>query len=152
MLQKIFQRKVFFLQSSSSVRKSNDNYFIQLQLFFSLSLLGRLQGCQMVYFQTKISNLGKFWKVLQRKMLLHFMAIWSILRPYGIFCCHLVYLKVIWYIFSRFWYVVPKKSGNPAPSLGVPFWSFVRYLHNPIDYSENCVVRHLVMPYDKAHK
>jgi hypothetical protein len=27
------------------------------------------QGCQMAYFQTKNPNLGKFWKVLQWKML-----------------------------------------------------------------------------------
>jgi hypothetical protein len=35
------------------------------------------------------------------------MAIWSILRPFGI-------VFGIWYIFSPFWYVVFKKFGNPA--------------------------------------
>jgi hypothetical protein len=53
------------------------------------------QGCQMAYFQTKIHNLGKFWSVLQRKMLVYF---W----PLGIFYGHLGYFIVIWYIFSRF--------------------------------------------------
>jgi hypothetical protein len=38
---------------------------------------------------------SKFWRVLQWKMLVYFMAIWSILRPCGIFL-------VIWYIFSCF--------------------------------------------------
>jgi hypothetical protein len=34
------------------------------------------QGCQMVYFQTKNPNLGKFLRVLQRKVLVYFVAIW----------------------------------------------------------------------------
>jgi hypothetical protein len=48
------------------------------------------QGCQMAYFQTKNPTLGKFWRVLQWKMLVYFTAIWyiftaiwSILRPFG---------------------------------------------------------------------
>jgi hypothetical protein len=45
----------------------------------------QIQGCQMVYFQTKNPTLGKFWKVLQWKILVHFMDIWSILLPFGIF-------------------------------------------------------------------
>jgi hypothetical protein len=52
----------------------------------------------MVYFQIKNSDLGKFWRVLQRKILVYFMAIWSILRPVGKFCAHLVYFRVIWHI------------------------------------------------------
>jgi hypothetical protein len=39
------------------------------------------QGCQMVCFKTKNPNLGKFWKVLQWKILVYFTTIWSILRP-----------------------------------------------------------------------
>jgi hypothetical protein len=52
------------------------------------------------------------------------------LRPFGIFCCHLVYFVDIWYIlwpvgtfcghlvyvptyFFRFWYVVPRKIWQP---------------------------------------
>jgi hypothetical protein len=34
------------------------------------------QGCQMVYFQTKNPNLGKFWRALDWKMLVDFMALW----------------------------------------------------------------------------
>jgi hypothetical protein len=55
----------------------------------------RNQGCQMAYFLTKNPNLGKFWRVLQFKM----SAIWSILRPFGIFCGHLIYFIFIWYAF-----------------------------------------------------
>jgi hypothetical protein len=66
----------------------------------------------MVYFQTKNPNLGKFWRVLQRKMLLHFMPIWSILNPFGIFCGHLVYFMAIWKK-SPFGMLYQEKSSNP---------------------------------------
>jgi hypothetical protein len=42
------------------------------------------QGCQMVCFQTKNPNFGKIWRALEWKMLLYFMTIWNILRPFGI--------------------------------------------------------------------
>jgi hypothetical protein len=49
-------------------------------------LARRLQGCQMVYFQTKNPNLGKFWRTLHRKILIYrnghleyFKNIWDIL-------------------------------------------------------------------------
>jgi hypothetical protein len=58
------------------------------------------QGCQMVYFQTKRPNLGKFGRVFQWKMLL-FVTIWYIF--YG----HLVH-------FSRFVVLHQEKPGNPA--------------------------------------
>jgi hypothetical protein len=61
------------------------------------------QACQMAHLQTQNPDLGKFWMVLQWKMLeyllyvhsVYFMAIWFILWPFGIFCGHLVH-------FSRF--------------------------------------------------
>jgi hypothetical protein len=34
-----------------------------------------VQGCQMAYFQTINPNIGKFWRVLQWKMLVYFTAI-----------------------------------------------------------------------------
>jgi hypothetical protein len=40
-------------------------------------------------------NLGKFWMVLQQKILVHFMAIGLILPPFGISCYPLVYLMVV---------------------------------------------------------
>jgi hypothetical protein len=54
----------------------------------------RKQGCQMAYFQTKNINLGKFWRVLQCKILVYLMAIWPILWPFGIGCGHLVHFMV----------------------------------------------------------
>jgi hypothetical protein len=54
--------------------------------------LGGMQGCQMVCFQTKNPNLGKFWGAVECKMLAYFMVIWNILRSFGIFCGHLVVL------------------------------------------------------------
>jgi hypothetical protein len=62
----------------------------------------------MAYFETKNPNMGKFWSVLQWKMLVYFVAVWSILQPFGI-------LVTIWYIFGQMvyffplWYVVPRK-------------------------------------------
>jgi hypothetical protein len=63
----------------------------------------------MVYFQTKNSNLGKFWSAFDRKMLIYFMAISNILRTFWIIYAHLVYFVFIWYIFPG---LVP--SGNPV--------------------------------------
>jgi hypothetical protein len=35
--------------------------------------MGRKQGCQMAYFQTKNPDFGKFWRVLQWKMLVNYI-------------------------------------------------------------------------------
>jgi hypothetical protein len=59
----------------------------------------RDQGCQMVYFQTKNSNLGKFCRALNWKMLIYFMVIWNILRAFGMVNYCLVHFMFIWYIF-----------------------------------------------------
>jgi hypothetical protein len=74
------------------------------------------QGCQMVCFQTKNLNLGKFLRALDWKMLIYFMAIWNILRT---FYDHLVHFVLICYIFYGFGVTYQQKSGNPAnePSL-----------------------------------
>jgi hypothetical protein len=47
-----------------------------------------LQGCQMVYFQTKNPKLGNFLRVLKWKM-------WYILCPLGLFYGHLPYFMTI---------------------------------------------------------
>jgi hypothetical protein len=47
----------------------------------------------MVYFQAKSTNLGKFWRTLDWKMLVNFMVT---------FCNHLVHFVFIWYIYSGF--------------------------------------------------
>jgi hypothetical protein len=58
--------------------------------FFSEDLAAWHQGCQMVCFQTKNPNLGKFWRVLQWKISVNFMDIWYILWSFVIFYEHLV--------------------------------------------------------------
>jgi hypothetical protein len=75
------------------------------------------QGCQMAYFQTKITNLGKFWRALQWKMLAYFMVISSILQPFGIFCWS---YGILVYIFT-FWYVIWRKIWQPCCDLSENF-------------------------------
>jgi hypothetical protein len=53
----------------------------------------------MVSFQTKIPNLGKFWRAIDGKMLIYFRAILNSLLLFGIFYDHLVHFVFIWYIF-----------------------------------------------------
>jgi hypothetical protein len=47
-------------------------------------------------------------------MMVYFMDIRYILRPFGILYEHLVYFAVIWYIFPRFGMLHREKSGNPG--------------------------------------
>jgi hypothetical protein len=84
-------------------------------LLFGMPKASVNQGCQMAYFQTKNPDLGKFWRVLQSKMLVYFMAIWYILWSFGICCGNLVYFIEIWFIFPRFVMLYQEKSGNPGP-------------------------------------
>jgi hypothetical protein len=89
---------------------------------FSVAKPTGKQGCQMGYFKTKNPNFGKFWRSLDWKMLIYFMAIWNILwsfgigilRPFGIIYGRLVYVIVIWYIFPILVCLDEEKSGNPA--------------------------------------
>jgi hypothetical protein len=66
-----------------------------------------LQGCQMVYFPTKIPNFGNFLKAWE----------WNI---FGILCGHLFHFQAIWYIFGpfvmvlpSFWYIESRKIWQP---------------------------------------
>jgi hypothetical protein len=71
------------------------------------------QGCQMVRFQTKNPNLGKFWRALGMKKV-------------GIFYGHLELITSIWYMLcpfsnlvangyiSRFWYFKCRKIWQPC--------------------------------------
>jgi hypothetical protein len=61
-----------------------------------------MQCCQMVYFQTKNTNLAKFWRALVCKMCKYPMAIWNILQRLVIFYDYLVHYVFIWYIDSGF--------------------------------------------------
>jgi hypothetical protein len=47
------------------------------------------KGCQMVYFLTKNPDLGKLSRGLQWMRLVYFIAIWSIIRTFGIIYGHL---------------------------------------------------------------
>jgi hypothetical protein len=56
----------------------------------------------MVCFQTKNTNLGKFWSVLEWKMMEYFMEIWNNLWSFDILLWPFENVVVIWYIFPRF--------------------------------------------------
>jgi hypothetical protein len=71
------------------------------------------QGCQMVSFQTKNPNFGKFSRALDWKMLTYFMAMWNFLRTFGKFYDHLVHFELIWYIFS----VLVSRTNNNLATL-----------------------------------
>jgi hypothetical protein len=70
-------------------------------------------GCQMVYFQTKNHNLGKFWRGSCNGR--H----WYILSQFGHFSGDLVYFRALMYILwsfginSPFWYIVSRKIWQP---------------------------------------
>jgi hypothetical protein len=68
----------------------------------------------MVCFQTKNPNLDTFWRALDCKFFIYFMAVWNIswrfchsLWPFGRFCVHLVH-------FSGLGSMYQEKSGNPG--------------------------------------
>jgi hypothetical protein len=67
-----------------------------------------------IFSNQKLSYLGKFWRVLQWKMLVNYMAIPSIFLRFGIFCGRFVYFMVIWDIFQHFGTLYQEKSGNPG--------------------------------------
>jgi hypothetical protein len=50
----------------------------------------RVRVARWFVFQTKNPNLAKFLRALERKKLVYSMAIWNILRPFGIAYGHLV--------------------------------------------------------------
>jgi hypothetical protein len=102
-------------------KKENDflhqHFLISLFLFGSRyqNIVMRLHGCQMVSFQTKNPNMGKFWRVLQWKMLVYFMDTWSISQSLVIFYGHSVHIargNLVY--FSRFGILYEEKSGNPV--------------------------------------
>jgi hypothetical protein len=62
----------------------------------------------MIYFQTQIPILGKFWMVLKWKVLAYFMVL-CFLRPFGTFYGHLVYFGIVCYFLYIFWNVLQRK-------------------------------------------
>jgi hypothetical protein len=67
----------------------------------------------MVHFQTKNPNLGNFGRVLKRKKLVYYTAVWSILRP---FCIFVAVGCILWsfIMFFPFWYVVARELWQPC--------------------------------------
>jgi hypothetical protein len=61
-------------------------------------------------FYTKNPNLGKFWRVLEWKMLAYFIAIWYIFRQFGIYFVAIRYILLLFGNVFKFW----EKSGNPG--------------------------------------
>jgi hypothetical protein len=94
-------------------------------------------------FRPNIPILGKFWRVLQWKMLVYLIAIWSYLRPFGIFCGHLVclhtYFMVIWNIFPCFGTFYQEKSGNPGSSPWSSQFRVILNIANAITTCQHCV-------------
>jgi hypothetical protein len=74
----------------------------------------------MACFRTKTPHLGKCWRDLQWKLLVYFMAIWSIVRPFGIFVATWYIFLVICYIFPRFGMLSHEKSGSHVLPHGCP--------------------------------
>jgi hypothetical protein len=74
------------------------------------------QGCQMVCFQNKNPNLGKFWKALDWPILIYFTAIWNILGTFDIFYGHLVQVVFVWYIFPVLVHCTTKNLATLEPT------------------------------------
>jgi hypothetical protein len=75
----------------------------------------RARAARWFVFKPKLQILGKFWRVLQWKVLVYFMDTWSILRSFVIFYGHLVHLARgnLVYFFPVLVFCT-KKSGNPG--------------------------------------
>jgi hypothetical protein len=88
------------------VRETNPNQ----ERLFSLDA-----GLPDVFFQTKYPDLGKFWKALEWKMLVDFIAIWNIFRAFGIpILGPFVNLVAKLVCFPPFWYIESRKIGQPG--------------------------------------
>jgi hypothetical protein len=71
-------------------------------------------GCQMVCFQTRNPNLGKFWRALEWMILVYFMSIFG---PFGICCGHFVKFYGYLVYFSRLGMLYQEKYANPASKM-----------------------------------
>jgi hypothetical protein len=95
------------------------------------------QCCQMVYFRTKNSNLGKIFEGLSMEDVGICTAILSILLPNGIFYGHLVHFVIIWYTFSRVGILYRENSGSPDYKIkvGARFFQLVFDLHKAVCFA-----------------
>jgi hypothetical protein len=67
----------------------------------------------MVYFKTKYPSLGKFWRALEWKITVHFMAFLEYISAILYILGPLGNLMVSWYTFPHFVILYQEKSGNP---------------------------------------
>jgi hypothetical protein len=80
------------------------------------------------FFQAKNPNLGKYFRALDWKMLMYFMAIGNILRAFVNFHDHLEHFVLIWYIFPV---LVSRTKKNLATLISVrsSYAVVVFYIH-----------------------
>jgi hypothetical protein len=71
-------------------------------------------------FLPKSTNLGKFWRAWEWKMLLYILVMWNILRTIGYIFLAFGNCVVIGYIFSPLWYFVPRKIWQPWSERRLP--------------------------------
>jgi hypothetical protein len=79
----------------------------------TLVTFSKTRVARWLFFQTQNPNLGKYFRALDWKMLIYFMAFGNILRSFVKFHGHLEHFVLIWYIFSGFSKTYQEKSGNP---------------------------------------
>jgi hypothetical protein len=119
-------RKIFFLRVKTVTEprtKYETKKFTLFNYFFSgCTLIGKVhkydfvsknklaqilshnQGCQMVSFQTKNPNLGKFWWALDWKMLIYINSMAN--RNIFTDICDILW-PIMYYILCSYWYILP---------------------------------------------
>jgi hypothetical protein len=114
-------------KKKKSIRLSGPSFQINLR---PIADVGREQGCQMVCFQTKNPNLGKFWRALGWKIFMYFMAIWNILWRFGIFNDHLVHFFPV--LVSCTKKNLATLAGRKCAAGTLPLFELVIVLDNPL--------------------
>jgi hypothetical protein len=72
---------------------------------------GRIARC---FFSNQKFQFGNILEGLRWENVDIFLAIWNILRTFGMFYDHLVHFVFLWNIFSDFGIMYQEKSGNPG--------------------------------------
>jgi hypothetical protein len=109
---------------------------MKLISFFLSSLWSR--AARWYIFKPKIQLWGKFWRALERKMLVY------ILCSFEVYLDHLVYFMVIWLIcgylvcFSPFWYIMFRKFWQPRSGVGTPETPSVFFTGTVKNSNVNC--------------
>jgi hypothetical protein len=102
----------FFLVAKIEAQKHCKSF----PLYVQIATASAGQGCQMIYFKTKNTNLGIFWRALEWKMLVYFTATWYNLWPFGI--CNVWPFGFSLWSFGIYFLILVcldrEKSGNPA--------------------------------------